>query len=38
MQKDFLEIEPIHLKELKQDEKLENVYLYRKYDQISFFE
>jgi len=38
MQEDFLEIEPIHLKELKQDEKLENVYLYRKYDQISFFE
>jgi chromosome segregation ATPase len=38
MQEDFLEIEPVLLKELKQDEKLENVYLYRKYDQISIFE
>jgi len=38
MQEDFLEIEPVLLKELKQDEKLENVYLYRKSDQISIFE
>lgn len=38
MQEDFLEIEPILLKELKQDEKLENVYLYRKTDQISIFD
>ena len=37
MQEDFLEIEPIS-KELKQDEKLENVYLYRKTDQISIFD
>lgn len=35
MQEDFPEVEPILLKELKQAEKLENVYLYRKSNQIS---
>jgi len=38
MQEDFLEIEPVLLKDLKQDEKLENAYLYTKYSQISLFE
>lgn len=38
MQEDYLEVEPVLLKELKQDEKLENIHLYSKSDQISLFE
>ena len=38
MQEDFLELEPILLKELKQDEKLENAHLYGKVEQSSMFD
>lgn len=38
MQEDFLELEPILLKELKQDERLENAYLYGKVQQMSLFD
>ena len=38
MQEDFLELEPILLKELKRDEKLENAHLYGKIEQVSLFE
>lgn len=38
MQEDFLELEPVFLKELKQDEKLENAHFYGKVEQVSLFE
>lgn len=38
MQEDFLELEPVLLKEFKQDEKLENAYLYGKVQQMSLFD
>jgi DNA repair exonuclease SbcCD ATPase subunit len=38
MQEDFLELEPVLLKELKQDERLENAYLYGKVQQMSLFD
>lgn len=38
MQEDFLELEPVLLKELKQDEKLENAYLYGNVEQVSLFD
>ncbi|MEN6316601.1 MAG: hypothetical protein ABFD25_20390 [Clostridiaceae bacterium] len=38
MQEDFLELEPVLLKELKQDERLENAHLFGKLEQVSLFE
>jgi chromosome segregation ATPase len=38
MQEDFLELEPILLKELRQDEKLENAHLYGRVEQASMFD
>ena len=38
MQEDFLELEPVLLKELKQDDRLENAHLYGKVQQVSLFE
>lgn len=38
MQEDFLELEPVLLRELKQDEKLENAHLYGKVRQTSLFD
>lgn len=38
MQEDFLELEPVLLRELKQDEKLENAHLYGKIQQLSLFD
>ena len=38
MQEDFLELEPILLKEMKQDEKLEKAHLYGRIEQASLFD
>ena len=38
MQEDFIELEPIVQREMKQDERLENVNLYSKVEQVSLFE
>lgn len=38
MQEDFLELEPIFLKEMKQDEKLEKAHLYGRVEQASLFD
>jgi len=38
MREDFLELEPVLLKELKQDERLENAHLFGKLEQVSLFE
>lgn len=38
MQEDFIELEPIMQREMKQDEKLETVNLYSKIEQVSLFD
>jgi hypothetical protein len=38
MQEDFIELEPIMQREMKQDEKLETANLYRKIEQVSLFD
>lgn len=38
MQEDYLELEPVMLKDLKQDEKLENAHFYGKVEQMSLFD
>ncbi|MBP7175821.1 MAG: hypothetical protein KBA53_06340 [Thermoclostridium sp.] len=38
MQEDFIELEPIFLKDMKQDEKLEKAHLYGRIEQASLFD